>query len=149
PMQMYALFFLVAAAIGGVAWVFIYPILSGERQAEKRKAVIAASTPQVRAGAQRSTSQKSRREQVEGTLNEIEQRRAKAKSPPISVRISQAGLSWSKQKFLVISAIIGIVGFLAPFVLDAGLLVAGALGFAGAFGLPRWLLKFLKKRREA
>jgi tight adherence protein B len=148
-MQMYALFFLVAAAFGGVAWVFIYPILSGERQAEKRKATIAASSPQVRASAQRNTSQKSRREQVEGTLKEIEQRRAKAKSPPITARIAQAGLSWSKQKFLVISGIIGIVAFLVPFVLDAGLLVAGALAFAGAFGLPRWLLKFLKKRREA
>jgi tight adherence protein B len=29
-----------------------------------------------------------------------------------------------------------------------GLLAAGALGFAGAFGLPRWMLSFLKKRRE-
>ena len=31
----------------------------------------------------------------------------------------------------------------------AGLLVAGRAGFAGAFGLPRWLLSYLKKRREA
>ena len=31
-METYGLFFLVAIAIGGVAWVFIYPILSGERQ---------------------------------------------------------------------------------------------------------------------
>jgi tight adherence protein B len=35
-MQMIALFFLVTASIGGVAWVFVYPILSGERAAEKR-----------------------------------------------------------------------------------------------------------------
>ncbi len=32
-MQTYAVFFLVALAIGGVAWVFVYPILSGERKA--------------------------------------------------------------------------------------------------------------------
>ncbi len=36
-MQRMRLFFLVAVAIGGVAWVFVYPILSGERNAEKRK----------------------------------------------------------------------------------------------------------------
>ncbi|MFZ0400896.1 MAG: pilus assembly protein, partial [Pseudolabrys sp.] len=30
-----------------------------------------------------------------------------------------------------------------------GLLGAAGLGFAGAFGVPRWLLSFLKKRREA
>ena len=32
--QTLALFFLVATAIGGIAWVFIYPHLSGERHRE-------------------------------------------------------------------------------------------------------------------
>jgi len=81
-------------------------------------------------------------------LKEIEQRRAKAKSPPLSVRIAQAGLSWSKQRFLIISAALGIAAFLAALVLDAGFIAAFALAFAGAFGLPRWMLKYLKKRRE-
>jgi len=149
-MQTYALFFLVAAAIGGVAWVFLYPILSGERKAERRKASVTGTAPQVRASGQRAaSSQKSRREQVEGTLKEIEQRRAKAKSPPLSVRIGQAGLSWSKQRFLIISAALGTVAFLAALAVDAGPLTGLALAFAGAFGLPRWMLKFLKKRREA
>ena len=30
-----------------------------------------------------------------------------------------------------------------------GLIVGAALGFAGALGLPRWMLSYLKKRREA
>ena len=34
-MQTLALFLLVAVAIGGVAWVFLYPLLSGERNAER------------------------------------------------------------------------------------------------------------------
>jgi tight adherence protein B len=34
-------------------------------------------------------------------------------------------------------------------VAGAGMPAAGALAFAGAFGLPRWLLSYLKKRREA
>jgi tight adherence protein B len=148
-MQVLALFFLVAAAIGGVAWVFVYPILSGERQAERRQATVARSAPQIRAGAQRAGQQRSRREQVEGTLREIEQRRAKTKSLPIAARLSQAGLSWSKRRFIVTSAILGLAGFVAALGLHAGLLAALALGFAGAFGFPLWLLKFLKKRRES
>ena len=32
-MGAYGLFFLVAVAIGGVAWVFLYPYLSGEKKA--------------------------------------------------------------------------------------------------------------------
>ena len=39
--QTLALAFLAATAIGGVAWVFIYPLLSGERKAESRRASIA------------------------------------------------------------------------------------------------------------
>jgi tight adherence protein B len=147
-MESYALFFLVAAAIGGVAWVFLYPILSGERAAERRKASVAAATPQLRAVSQRAGTQKSRREQVEGTLKELEQRRAKAKSVPLTARLAQAGLSWSKQRFFVVCAILGAVGFLVPLVLEAGLLPALGIGFACAFGLPRWMLKFLKRRRE-
>jgi tight adherence protein B len=148
-MQMIALFFLVAASIGGVAWVFVYPHLSGERKAEKRKEAMTRTGAPVRASGQRAGNTKSRREQVEGSLKEIEQRRSKAKSPPLSVRITQAGLHWSKQKFFVISGILGVVGFLVALGLNAGLLGALGMAFACAFGLPSWILKFLKKRREA
>ncbi|MET0907460.1 MAG: pilus assembly protein, partial [Tardiphaga sp.] len=40
-MQTLALGFLATTAVGGLAYVFIYPLLSGERQAEKRRASIA------------------------------------------------------------------------------------------------------------
>jgi tight adherence protein B len=145
-MQSYALFFLVAVAIGGVAWVFLYPILSGERKTERRMASVARSEPMARPT---RTPQKSRREQVEGTLKELEQRQKKATRPPLSVRISQAGLHWSKRQFIVISVVLGVVTFLVALLVGAGLLPALAFGFAAGCGLPLWLLKFLKKRREA
>jgi tight adherence protein B len=148
-MQMIALFFLVTASIGGVAWVFVYPILSGERNVEKRKDAAVGTGAPIRSGGLRTGNQKSRREQVEGSLKEIEQRRSKAKSPPLSVRITQAGLTWSKRRFFIVSALLGIVAFIAALGLNAGLLAAVGLAFAGAFGLPRWALKFLKKRRES
>ena len=40
-MQTLALAFMAATAIGGLAWVFIYPLLSGEKKAESRRASIA------------------------------------------------------------------------------------------------------------
>jgi tight adherence protein B len=147
-MQMIALFFLVSASIGGVAWVFIYPALSGERKVEKRKETMSRTGAPVRASGQRG-HQKSRREQVEGSLKELEQRRSKAKSPPLSVRIGQAGLDWSKRRFIITSAILGALGFLVGLGLNAGLPAAAGMAFAGGFGLPLWILKFLKKRREA
>ncbi len=144
-MQSYGLFFLVALAIGGVLWVFVYPFLSGERQAERRMASVARAEPVAR---QARAAPKARRD-IEGTLKEIEERAKQKKRVALAVRIEHAGLSWTKQKFMMISGAIGLAAFLAAFVLGLGLLPALGFGFAGAFGIPRWLLSFLKKRREA
>jgi len=68
PMQSIAIFVLVALAAGGVIWVFVYPILSGERQAERRQETITRSEPAARVAAGRA-GPKVRREQVEETLS--------------------------------------------------------------------------------
>ncbi len=145
-METYGLFFLVAFAFGGVAWVLLYPILSGERKTEQRMASVARSDPIARPV---RGVQKPRREQIEGTLKELEQRQKKAKRPPLSVRLGQAGLSWSKRKFITISVVIGVVTLVIGYLASGGIIPAVAFGFAGGFGIPNWLLKFLKKRREA
>ena len=69
--------------------------------------------------------------------------------PPLGTKIAQAGLTWSKRRFLITSAALGVAAFLLVFMIDAGLLAALGIGFAAGFGMPLWLLKFLKKRREA
>jgi tight adherence protein B len=146
-MNGYALFFLVAVAIGGITWVFIYPIISGERHAERRKASVARAEPI----AMRPTraAQKSRREQVEGTLKEIEQRQKIARRVPLAIRITQAGLTWSKRRFLLTAGALGVAAFLLALPTGAGLLAALGFAFAAGVGLPPWLLSFLKRRREA
>ena len=140
------IFFLATLSVGGIAWVFLYPILSGERKAEKRMETVAKAAPTTRVS--RGTT-RSRRDAVEATLKEFEERQKKHKSPPLNIRINQAGLSWTKQQFILISAGVGFVMFMLGLMLGPGLVPAIAIGFAGAFGLPRWLLSFLKKRREA
>jgi tight adherence protein B len=144
--QTIALFGMVATAIGGIAYVFIYPLISGERKIEQRRASVTRSEPTARAAGR--TQQRSRREQVEETLKEIDVKAQKPKNLPLPMRIAQAGLSWSKNQFLMISAGLGLFVFLIVFMFMGSLLPALALGFAAAFGAPRWLLSFLKKRRE-
>jgi tight adherence protein B len=146
-MQTLAVAFLASVAVGGVLWVFVYPIISGQRKTEQRMATVARTEP-VAARTSRGV-QKSRRDTVESTLKEIEERHKKQKNAPISVRITQAGLSWSKQQFMIISGVLGTAVFLTVLFSGFSLLIAGGLGFAAAFGVPRWLLSFLKKRREA
>jgi tight adherence protein B len=140
-------FSLVSVAMGGVVWVFLYPHLSGQRQAEKRRESVARAEPVARTSAAR-VGQKARREQVEETLKELDTRQKKSTRMPLQVRLSQAGLDWSKERFFISAGILGLVGFVVGFLADAGLLVAVAIGFATAFGLPLWVLSFLKKRRE-
>jgi tight adherence protein B len=143
--QMLALAFLAASAIGGLAWVFIYPALSGERKAENRRALVAK--PEV-AARQVDKNQRSRREQVEGSLKDLEARRQKERKVPLSTRLTQAGLSWSSQKFMIVSGVLAAVCFAIAMLVGGGLLAGIGLAFAGGFGLPRWTLGFLKKRRE-
>jgi tight adherence protein B len=140
---------LVSVAIGGIAWVFLYPILSGERNTELRKASVLKPQPiAARSGASR-LAQKPRREQVEDTLKELDARNANAKKLPLTVRIAQAGLNWSVRKFWIISALLALGGFLAVLASGNGIFPALGAGFAAFLGLPQWILRFLKKRREA
>jgi tight adherence protein B len=144
-LQALALAFLAAAAIGGLTWVFLYPLLSGEKKAQNRRASVAKPEPAAR---QADKNQRTRREQVEGSLKDLDARRLKEKKVPLSVRLTQAGLDWSTQKFMIASGVLGAAGFVMALLFGGGLLAAGGLAFAAGFGLPRWVLGFLKKRRE-
>jgi tight adherence protein B len=144
-MQALALAFLATTTVGGLAWVFLYPALSGERKAEHRRAAVAKSEPAAR---QADKTQRSRREQVEGSLKDLEARRQKEKKIPLGSRLTQAGLTWTVKKFMMISGVLAAVSFAIAMLAGGGLLAAVGLAFAAGFGLPRWGLSYLKTRRE-
>ncbi len=145
-LQLLAIILLATFCAGAVAWVLIYPYLSGESEVEKRmQSVARTGAPAVKSA---SRVIKSRREQVESSLKEIENRTKQKKSPPLSTRIAQAGVSWTKQQFMIGSAIFGLVVAAIVLILDVGLFAALGAGFAAGAGLPRWVLSYLKRRRE-
>jgi tight adherence protein B len=144
-MQALALAFLATTTVGGLAWVFLYPALSGERKAEHRRAAVAKSEPAAR---QADKTQRTRREQVEGSLKDLEARRQKEKKIPLSSRLTQAGLTLTVKKFMIISGVLAAASFAIAMLAGGGLLAAVGLAFAAGFGLPRWGLSYLKTRRE-
>jgi tight adherence protein B len=144
--QALALAFLAATTVGGISWVFLYPMLSGERKAEHRRASVTKAEPAAARNVDKN--QRSRREQVEGSLKDLEARRQKEKRIPLSSRLTQAGLTLTAQKFMIISGVLAAAAFAGAMLAGGGLIAAVGLAFGAGFGLPRWTLSYLKKRRE-
>jgi tight adherence protein B len=143
-----AMFFLATVATGGVAWVFLYPLLSGERHAEQRMQSVAKSDRVVAKTGTRAAP-KVRRDQLEETLKELEARSKKARRPPLSVRINQAGLTLSKQQFMIGAGALGLVAFVIALMVGGDFLAAAGIAFCASFGLPLWIRSYLRKRRYA
>jgi tight adherence protein B len=139
----FAAFFLAAAAAGGVAYVFIYPLLTGEARAEKRQKALTAPSADRR----ERLATVNRRDQVAQSLKELEARQKARNSLTLETRISQAGLTWTRQTYLLFSVLAGIVLGILLLVSTRNVLAAAGAMFVGGFGLPRWVLTFLKKRR--
>ncbi len=138
---------LIAVAVGGVAYVFIYPLLSGERRVEQRMHDVSTQEDAPRSRRTADPTAK-RRQQVEDSLQQVEDRRKRSSRPPLSVRIQQSGLTWTKRQFLITSVIAGLFAAIVVWILGASILIALGVGFSVGIGLPRWMLSFLKKRRE-
>src|ERR1700730_3588458 len=117
-LQLLAIVLLATFCAGAVAWVLVYPYLSGEKEVEKRmQSVARPGAPAVKSAPRAITSSP---EQVESSLKEIENRTKQRKSPPLSTRIAQAGVSWTKQQFTIGSAGLGLVVAAGVLILRAG-----------------------------
>jgi tight adherence protein B len=139
---------LATLAVGGVAYALLFPLLTGNARAEKRKREITVDEITARRARKTPDSATSRRQQVEETLKKVEQRQRARKNPPISVRLQQAGLEWTTRAFYIGSAVIGVVLAAVIMMFGQPWYIAVGAAFVGAVGVPRWLLAFLKKRRE-
>src|SRR5262249_12436111 len=89
-----------------------------------------------------------RRQAVEDTLKQLEERRKNSKRPPLGVRIQQAGVTWSKRQFWIGSAAAGVFVLVAALWMGAPRWSAPVLALTGALAAPRWLLAYMKRRRE-
>ena len=141
-----AIIALATLCAGGLAYALIYPFLSGAVKADERREAVASTTTRA---VRRADEPAAKRPSVEETLKEIDRRQSNASRPPLGVRITQAGLTWTKRQFFILSGVLGLVGFMAVLISGLPPLWAVAAAGAGGFGLPQWLLGFLKKRRMA
>jgi tight adherence protein B len=139
---------LATLAVGGIAYVFLYPLLSGERRVEARTRDIALADIETRRAKRTADAATSRRQQIEDTLKQVEERQRSRKNPPLSARLQQAGVTWSKRQFLIGSAALGFLAAAVPLLFGQAWYISLGLGFAAGFGLPRWMIGYMKQRRE-
>ena len=142
---------LAALAIAGAIFAFIYPYLSGERQKDKRVQGIAESRGGKKiAGAATTDNSSNRKKNVADTLKDIELRQKAKSKITLPLLLERAGLDITPRDFYIASAIAGTLCCGAVMLgTSAPLLAALVAGFIGAFGLPRWFLGRLIKRRQA
>ena len=138
---------------GGLAYALLYGRIANEDASQRRLEFIQGKERDLAGPQARNLDPSKRRKSIQDTLNELEQnQKAKAKhsnSPPLALRMQQAGLSWSRRTFFIISAVTGFIGLVVPLFLGAPIYITAAIAVAAGLGLPRWLVNRLRRRRLA
>ena len=142
---------LAMLSAGGLAYALLYRRIETENKVGRRIDQIQTRGPVATDVGVRVVDAAKRRKSVQETLKELDEKQRaknkKSKSPPLSLRLQQAGLSWDRRTFLLFSAGCGIAFAVLAYLLHGPLYAVAALGFAGALGFPRWVINFLRKRR--
>lgn len=88
-----------------------------------------------------------RRQALEANRNEVKAAKTRQRAD-LPQRLEQAGLSISVRTYWIASGICGGILGLSALLFVHSLLAMVLAAFAGGMGLPRWVLGFLKNRRE-
>jgi tight adherence protein B len=146
------LMLLVAAlAASAVAFTLLFPYVSGEKQVEKRLQSVTENKTRRAARRVQAEQTASRRKAVADTLKELEDRQKQREKVSLRLRLQRAGLDMTPRNFWVASGVTGAVMAIGIFlgIPNCHPIVVAAVGFIGAFGVPRWTVSFLTKRRQA
>jgi len=150
------LVFVVLAGLSAalLAYSFLFNRIADEKKAVRRlETVKAAETSRaaVKATRDRQAEIVKRRKSVQDSLKELEDKQkirdANTKKPPLKIQIRQAGMSVSMQRFYTYSAIAGLAFTIVGFILGLPYYLLPGVLLAGAIGMPRWFVSFMRARR--
>ena len=148
-----AIYVMIAVAVAGVALALVYPMFTGGTTSKRVKAI----AENTKAAAPKSSwksrlfddAKESKRKVVQESLKQIEERE-KQRKKRITLRtlIMQSGLDMQVKVFWMISAGCAAVVLAAALIGGVPWYVSLVAGAVGGLGLPRWLLGFLRRRRQ-
>lgn len=148
-----AIVVLAAISAAAVSYGVLFSRIETEKKTEGRMArVKSAETDQnkVKAARDRVQDLAKRRKSIQDDLKALEKRQQEntKKNLTIKARIGQAGLKLTPMQFYLMSAGVGAGSFVIALMFGASLLIALGAAFVIAFGLPRWVLGYIIKRRK-
>jgi len=139
------IFVLVGAVLLALVGVFALSMFSESAKVQRRMAAVGG--PKDRnAALGKSSDPAKRRKAIAESLKEFETEKQKKKLT-IEQRIAQAGLKFDRNTFFTLSGGCGAVLAVMLFVVNGDPLVSLGGGVVGMFGLPLWVLSFLRQKR--
>jgi tight adherence protein B len=138
----------VALAIAGLGYAFLGRKIDTHDRASKRLDSLARPGVERKSRKPAADPATQRKRAVQDTLKELEQKQKKRSRLSLRARLEGAGLKSTPRAFYIASLVAGVVLGLIVYVMSKNPAVAGLGFFAGALGLPRWFLNFLRTRRQ-
>ncbi|MEO0810518.1 MAG: type II secretion system F family protein [Pseudomonadota bacterium] len=144
-------------AVAIITFMLSWPYLSGEKEIEKRLNGIVDVNASHMTRRMATEEGVQRKKAVADSLKLIEEQQKKSRNVPLRTRLKRAGLNVSVKAFYAASAACSLVCWVAAYLLiPSGLLIPNVQMFAltviaaiGAVGIPRWVLSWMIKRRQA
>jgi tight adherence protein B len=143
----------ITVTVGCLLIALFYPYMSGDKSRERVKNVASSNKASDSGFAfwrRQDDSKDGRRKQIQDTLRQMEvaEKRKAKKKLSLQSQISQAGLDLSMAKFWMISAMTGAGFAVVGLVLGLPMLGMPIMFIIGCFGLPRWVVGYLARRRQ-
>ncbi|MEL6435727.1 MAG: type II secretion system F family protein [Pseudomonadota bacterium] len=156
PLLVIGVSLLSLLAIGGVLYALFYGAIENEQTVNRRMSKIKVAQTDSRskkAAADKVMDTQKRRKAIADTLTDFDEkskdRQKRIKNPALKEQIQQAGLKIEMRTFYIYSIVVGVVFAIGAFFIGMPLYLVPGVFFAGAFGLPRWIVSMLRKRRMA
>ncbi|WP_026790690.1 type II secretion system F family protein [Pleomorphomonas oryzae] len=143
---------LVGFSIAALLYGFFYGRIERQASVERRRTLVVAPSVDVEQATKAATPT-ARRRNVKETLKDLEVKQkhkaSKSTNPPMQLRLQQAGLTVPIARFYIYSALTGLILAAVCFAMSLPIYLIFGAGFVGAFGLPRFFVNFVRKRRHA
>jgi tight adherence protein B len=147
-----AFVFMVVVAVGGLALAIFFPLFAGAAASKRIQAVTSTTKMPARQSFRSRLMEDpkdTRRKQIQDSLNQLgEREKQRKKKLNLRTLIAQTGIDLSIRMFWVLSLILGLILAVVPLIFALPWYVSAGAGLVGFLGLPRWLIKFLRTRRQ-